>query len=191
MTHTNPATCHTQVTVPHLPPQATPLSGPLSVPSRPPASGGRTDEMLGQDAMLGQDLSGRALSVLEHAASLHPSPAHRRREGAHARTDASEGDAGGSSSGGAQGGAGAPRPAPLRQAVQEAQGGEHRGGDRGRWQARGRSAGGGKRLGNGQGQGKEETYAQQLLAGEVETFATKSWLQVLPRLTLYYNNALT
>jgi hypothetical protein len=177
MAHTNPATWHTQVTVPHLPPQATPLSGPLSAPPRPPASGGRTDEMLGQDAMLGQDLSGRALSVLEHAASLHPSPAHRRREGgqarkeAGARTHASAANAGGSSSGG---GPAASRPAPPWQAVQAAQGGEHRGGDRGRWQARGRSAGGGKRLGDSQGQGKEETYAQQLLAGEVELFGTTS-----------------
>ena len=156
------------VTVPHLPPQATPLSGPLSAPPRPAASGGRTGEMLGQD------LSGRALSVLELAASAHPSPAHRRREGAHARTDASEGDDGRSSSGGAQGGAGASRPGPPWQAAQEAQGGEHRGGDRGRWQARGRSTGGGERLGDSQGQGKGETYAQQLLAGEVQRFETKS-----------------
>jgi hypothetical protein len=169
MTHTQPGTRHTQVTVRQLPPQATRQSGPLSAPPRPAPSGGRTGEILGQD------LSGRALSVLEHAASLHPSPAHRRREGgkarkeAGARTHASAADAGGSSS---RGGPTASRPAPPWQAVQAAQGGEHRGGDRGRWQERGRSAGGGERLGEGQGKG--ETYAQQLLAGEVELFGTTS-----------------
>ena len=143
--HSSSARRLPQVTVPQLPPQAPPLPAPPSAPQSAPS--GRE-----QGQIVGKDLSGRALRVLQNAASLHSSAAAQ--------------DAAGSST--------ASRLAALRQAVERAQSDAHSGGDRGRWLARGRSAPSGGHQGHKQGQGNGQTYAQQLLASEVARFESQT-----------------